>query len=653
MHALFEQLLPRRLLSVSLPQGFVITPLVSGLVAPTAEAVAPDGRIFVAEQGGDVRVIDNGQLQSVPFAHVHVNSSGELGMMGITLDPNFQSDGYVYVYCTVGGAAPFNRIERFTADGDVAAPGSATTILNLDALDPTSQFDDGGALHFGPDGKLYIATGDDDDPNNSQSLSNLEGKILRVNPDGSIPTDNPFYTRAHGRNRLIWAYGLRNPYNFSFDAASGRMFINDVGSDLFEEVDQGAPAANFGWPLEEGFGTMPGLTNPVFAYPHPQGFAITGSAFFPTAARVPAKYSGQYLFADLFGPSEDGSKSVAWIHMLNPQTDTEQSFASGLKLPIGLAFGGDGSLYVLSRGTGPDADAQDATGSISVIRYVANRPPAIDTQPVAQTVANGAATSFGVTAVGSGTLQYQWLRNGSAIAGATSATLTIPAARLVDNDAQYSVRISSAAGTTTSDAALLKVVDAAAPRVKILLPAASTLFAGGQAIDFAAAAVDGTDGVLHGRALSWQARYETGSVLQPFASGIFGASGQFKTATDPPQTQAGIAATDVAYVVSVTATDSLGLSTTVTRTILPRVVQMTVTSNVQDLQLTFNGNDAPSPQTAEVVVGVDQSLEAASEQAVGGKAYRFERWSDGLAASHSVRAPSRDATFTADYSLES
>jgi glucose/arabinose dehydrogenase len=619
--------------------------LAGSLVAPTAMVVAPDGRVFVAEQGGDIRVVDNGELEPTPFAHVHVTSTGDLGLLGITLDPDFSQNHFVYVFYAVGGPKLFDRVSRFTADGDVAEPGSEVTILNLDALDPSSSFDDGGAIHFGPDGKLYIAVGDDDNPENSQSLSNLEGKILRVNPDGSIPTDNPFYNRAHRRNRLIWCLGLRNPFNFSFDPNSGLMFINDVGSDLFEEVNQGAAGANYGWPIEEGPGSDPALTNPVYAYPHPQGFAITGSAFFPTASRVPAKYAGDYLFSDLYGPSEDGSKSVAWIRLLDPETDTVQTFASGLKFPIGLAFASDGSLYVLSRGTGTDPETQDATGSISVIRYVTNRAPAIDTQPVGQTVGVGEAVSFSVRAVGTGTMQYQWLRDGSDISGATSATLTIPAARLVDNDARYSVVVTDEYGSVTSSSARLNVVDAAPPKVRIVVPVSGALFAGGEAISFSADAVDGHDGVLHGDALAWRIQYQTGSNLQPFAEGIFGASGQFTPSIHP-----GTTSTDVAYVLTLTATDSLGLNSTVSTTIEPRIVELTVTSNIVGMPLGLDGAAAASPETIDAVVGVEQDISAGTQQAFKGVAYTFDEWSDGGAATHLVVAPAQDRTYTAEYS---
>src|SRR5205823_6118401 len=110
----------------------------------------------------------------------------------------------------------------------------------------------GGATHFGPDGKLWIAVGENANGANSQTLTNLLGKMLRINSDGTIPTDNPFYNTATGQNRAIWALGLRNPYTFTFQPGTGRMHINDVGQNTWEEIDVGVAGANYGWPSTEG-----------------------------------------------------------------------------------------------------------------------------------------------------------------------------------------------------------------------------------------------------------------------------------------------------------------------------------------------------------------------------------------------------------------
>ena len=167
----------------AVPSGFSQTTIVSGLANPTAMAVAPDGRVFIATQGGQLRVLKDGALLSTPFLTVTVSSSGERGLIGVTLDPAFATNGYVYVYYTATTPAIHNRVSRFTANGDVALAGSEVVLLDLNNLS-TATNHNGGALHFGPDGKLYVAAGDNATSSNSQSLSTLLGKVLRINQIG-------------------------------------------------------------------------------------------------------------------------------------------------------------------------------------------------------------------------------------------------------------------------------------------------------------------------------------------------------------------------------------------------------------------------------------------------------------------------------------
>ncbi|PYM04787.1 MAG: hypothetical protein DMF13_00565 [Verrucomicrobia bacterium] len=194
--------------AANLPSGFTEEQFGGNLSgSPTAMAFAPDGRLFVCLQSGQLRVIKNGSLLSAPFASLTVDSSGERGLLGIAFDPNFATNHYLYVYYTVATSPIHNRVSRFTAAGDAAIPGSEAIILELDNLSSATNHN-GGAIHFGPDGKLYIGVGENANGANSQTLSNLLGKMLRINSDGSIPTDNPFYNTATGSNRAIWALGL-------------------------------------------------------------------------------------------------------------------------------------------------------------------------------------------------------------------------------------------------------------------------------------------------------------------------------------------------------------------------------------------------------------------------------------------------------------
>src|SRR3954454_23420419 len=318
--------------NATVPSGFTQTQYASGLSSPTAMAFAPDGRIFVSEQPGTLRVVKNGVVLGPAFVTLSVDSTGERGLLGVAFDPSFTTNHFVYVFYTVPGPPSHNRVSRFTANGDVAVAGSELPILDIDALS-TANIHNGGALHFGPDGKLYVATGDNANGANSQSLATRLGKVLRINPDGSIPTDNPFYATASGANRAIYAMGLRNPFTFTFQSGTSRFFINYVGQDTWEEIDDGIAGANYGWPNTEGVANNPQYRDPLYAYAHgttsTTGCAITGGAFYnPTTVAFPSTYVGDYFFADY---------CKGWINRYDVATDTVSTFSTTGFSPIGLA----------------------------------------------------------------------------------------------------------------------------------------------------------------------------------------------------------------------------------------------------------------------------------------------------------------------------
>ena len=310
-------------------------------------AFAPDGRLFVCQQDGQLRVIKSGSLLSTPFVSLTVDSSGERGLLGIAFDPNFATNHYLYVYHTVPASPPHNRVSRFTAAGDTAAPGSEAVILELNNLSAATNHN-GGGIHFGPDGKLYIGVGENANGANSQTLSNLLGKILRINADGTIPTDNPFYNTATGNNRAIWALGLRNPFTFAFQPGTARMFINDVGQSTYEEINDGIAGSNYGWPTTEGPTSNPAFRSPIFFYGHGTnnmtGCAIVGATFYnPPVPQFPSSYTGKYFFADLCS---------GWIRVFDPVARMATGFATGIVNPVDLHIGPDGALYYLAQGSG-------------------------------------------------------------------------------------------------------------------------------------------------------------------------------------------------------------------------------------------------------------------------------------------------------------
>jgi glucose/arabinose dehydrogenase len=328
------------------PAGFTDSLVASGLTNPTAMALAPDGRIFVCEQGGKLRVIKNGMLLSTPFLTVTVDSNGERGLLGVAFDPNFVSNQLVYVYYTAPTPA-HNRVSRFIANGDVAVAGSEVILMELPNLS-TATNHNAGAIHFGPDGDLYVATGDNANGNNAQSFSTTLGKMLRITSTGAIPTDNPFFNQTNGDNRSIWALGLRNPFTFAFQPGTGRMFINNVGLSTWEEINDGIAGANYGWPICEGFCSPPNpdFTDPIFVYQNTGvDCAITGGSFYnPQIGQFPSEFVGDYFFSDFCG---------GWIHKLDLTSGvTVSDFATGIANPVDLKVSPDGFLYYLARTSG-------------------------------------------------------------------------------------------------------------------------------------------------------------------------------------------------------------------------------------------------------------------------------------------------------------
>lgn len=337
------------------PAGFTRATFVGGLSSATAFAQAPDGRFFVAEQGGALRVVSGGTLLATPFISLAVDSPGERGLLGVALHPQFASNRWIYLYHTTTEGGTHNRISRFTADAgnpNLVQAGSEQRIADLPALSG-AQNHNGGAMHFGLDGKLYVAVGDNADSSKAPDLNDPFGKMLRFNDDGSIPSDNPFYQAPPTLVDAIWARGLRNPFTFSVRASDGRIHINDVGQGTWEEVNVGAPGANYGWPSNEGPTSAAGVTAPLYAYDHDSapdatggffsGCAITGGTFYGASGSFPAAYRNSYYFADYC------SQFIGRLDLSNG--NAAYRFGSVDSSPVDLLVGGDGSLYVLTRGS--------------------------------------------------------------------------------------------------------------------------------------------------------------------------------------------------------------------------------------------------------------------------------------------------------------
>ena len=294
----------------------------TGLTFPTNIALTPDGRIFFAERDtGQVRIIEDGRLLPQPFAGVGATGPGselkETGLLGIALDPNFASDPWVYVYYS-SPADGNNHLSRIRAEGNVAGPRE-----NLLTLLPTANaYHNGGDLAFGPDGKLYVTVGEGHEAGRAQDPNDLGGKILRLNPDGTIPEDNPF-----GADNPAYSMGHRNSFGICFDPTTGQLWETENGPSSDDEVNLIEAGENYGWPVLMGPGGGARYRDPVLDFPEiivPTGCAVWG---------------GDLYFGDFGGR----------LHRLDLPAAAPAADELVARFPAGitdLQVAPDGSLYV-------------------------------------------------------------------------------------------------------------------------------------------------------------------------------------------------------------------------------------------------------------------------------------------------------------------
>jgi glucose/arabinose dehydrogenase len=343
------------------PPTLVLTPVVSGLSHPVDLQFPNDGsnRAFVVQQAGSIRIVASGSLLSSPFLDItaKVSSGGEMGLLGLAFHPQFTQSHLFYVHYdrTVAGQTQSVIAEYHVSAGDmnVADPNSERILLTVDQ--PFSNHK-GGQIVFGPDGLLYIGLGDGgsggDPMGNGQNLQTMLGKMLRIDVNHqsggkqyAIPPSNPF---ANGGGLPeIFAYGLRNPWRFSFERGGTRLFVGDVGQDAFEEVDILESGKNYGWNVMEGLHcynpstscTMTGLTMPILEYPHRDGEAVIGGFIYKGTAI--SGLSGAYVFGDYI------SGTIWRLVESPPGTWTRSTLLSSGRNISSFAQDTSGELYVL------------------------------------------------------------------------------------------------------------------------------------------------------------------------------------------------------------------------------------------------------------------------------------------------------------------
>ncbi len=320
-----------------------VTDFVTGLGVPWEMAFAPDGRIFITERPGKILIIKDGKLQDEPWMNLDVAAVGEGGLLGLAFDPGFAQNHYVYVAYTylVGVAKLQNRLVRLRED-----TSTGTGVVDKVLLDGAAGniIHDGGRVKFGPDGMLYWTLGETGNPQLAQDLSSLNGKILRINPDGTIPADNPF------PGSPIYSYGHRNPEGLAFQPGTNRLYSTEHGpSGGFygqgqDEINYIEPGKNYGWPVIHGDQSREGMVNTIIQSGESETWAPGGCTFV-----TGGPWDGSFLFAGLRGETlyrlildkNDPRKVISFDKYLTGQYGRLRDVVQGP----------DGVIYILTNNT--------------------------------------------------------------------------------------------------------------------------------------------------------------------------------------------------------------------------------------------------------------------------------------------------------------
>jgi glucose/arabinose dehydrogenase len=620
-----------------LPTGFVQKKLTDNTInEATSMAHAPDGRIFMAERSGNVKVYYNGTVSLVHT--VATTTSTEQGLLGIALHGNFAQNGKCYIYYTDPGMTThYLDVIVINSSNQVT---SSTRLLQFDPI--INGFHNGGAMVF-KDNYLYICIGESNSPEQATILTTDRGKVLRLLEDGQPAPGNPYYDtpNANRQQRSIWAIGMRNPWWMTMDPPTKKLYVINVGGNYEEVNDVTAPDAsknyNYGWDGQGKSGPEqdPNTIFPTFSYPHSGwGCAITsGVAFNPSSTNYPTQYKNRLYFSDWCS---------GWLRsfdMSNPAAGYQEFSATGFGSILALSTGVDGNIYYINYGT---------NGSLSRLEYTLQYTPVIVNQPASQTIFAADAVSFSVSASGIQPFSYQWQKNGVAISGATSSTYTIASA--TTNDAgNYSCVVSNSYGSTNSTAATLTVNPYnAIPVAKITSPTSSLTWSVLDQINFSGTASDQEDGSLPASAYTWEVRLfhkdcPTCEHWHPGPSAPSGVTSGSFIANNGGETSSNIWIRLMLYV-----KDSNGRIGKDSVDLQPNKVQITGLTNPAGLQVVV-GSLGTAPFTKTMVVNSAMTLQAITPQRIGDTSYTFVSWQHGGAAQQDIRVPAVNTTFTSNF----
>ncbi len=631
--------------AANLPEGFIEQVILEN-IDPVSLAITPDGRVLVAEKNGVIKVIYEGVLQPDPFLQVNADNYNERGLQNIILDPDFDFNNYLYVFYTATNG--YNRVSRFTASGNYALPGSELVLFESDHINNGSVHN-GGAMAISA-GKLYIAVGEVGYAANSGNMNNTLGKIMRINLDGSIPEDNPYYNTLSGSNRAIYAYGFRNPFSMDVHPLTGQILVNDVGGGEYEEVNLLKPGKNYGWPTIEGYPqswqTEPeDHERPLYAYKHDQGrCAIVGAAFYTPSElhTFPEEYWGKYFFADYCSGE---------LLYLDPADGSVQTFGTNFNRFVAIRVTNDGQLYYLQRAGIGDGSVGDNTstnqGSLVRISYNGSGAPFISRQPQSQTVAVGENAEFVVFGAGKTPLHFEWKMNG-VIVGGDSSRLVINNTDLSMNNASITVTISNEVESIASIPATLTVINNTRPVPDIELPTGIDKYTAGSTIHMKGSAFDPEDGQLDNTQLLWSIDFHHDTHTHP---AMLPTSGNELTYEIP---RIGETSENVWYRVYLKATDSHGFSQISHIDVYPKKSDFIITTIPAGAPVKLEGKEIQQDTTVTSVVGITRVLNVDRYSIKGDYLYTFENW-----GKPTLRAPiymfnvsPNDTTFTAHFSIK-
>jgi glucose/arabinose dehydrogenase/PKD repeat protein len=665
------------------PAGFEDV-LIAAVPNATALAVVPGGRLLIGSQLGRIYVFTGGTLRTP--AALDLGSSNcayrERGLTGIAVDPQFATNRFIYVGYVFNkfgdcnaevGPTPVSRVSRFVLNDDntIARTSEHVLIDNVPNQTGAHSLDD---IDIGPDGNLYITIGDGgcdyagdsgcfNTNDAAQDRRALVGKLIRITRDGGIPAGNPFTGANTVRCHLtgvapagsicqeIYAYGLRNPWRLTFDPnVPGRLLINDVGQDTWEEINEAIAGANYGWNSREGFcvrdsltncsPTPPaGLTNPIFAYDHSECAAVTGGAFVPRGI-WPQEYDGVYMFSDWVC-----GKIFKLVRQPNG-TYAKQLFAHSLGVgsAVELAFvphAGRQSLFYTSSENGGelrritfigDANDQPVAAFSASPRFgplpltvdfnaAASTDPDGDTLTYRWTFGDGTPDAFGVT-----------VRHVYSASGVFNPVLTVtdPAG-------------ASSTATTRIDAGNTP------PQPAISSPGSSQQFAVGDTIVLQGSATDAEDGQLPGTSLTWVVLLHHNTHTHGFLPPTTGSRVEFR-APGPENLEA--AATSYLEI-HLTARDSRGLETRVEQNLMPRFARLDFTTDPPGARLRVDDADVTAPASFMSWVNFPVAVEAPAQTGPDGSQLVFARWSDGGAQTHQIVTPAAPSAYTAFFTAQS